>query len=110
MLPVIEKFMAARQLPDVTVVADAGMIPEANQKSIEAAGPVVHPRHEDLRRPLSGRQVAQGAPGRGDPRRARVHPALAGRAAAPAASSPSSPPAAARRTRSPAGADPMLAA
>ena len=28
----------ARQLPDVTVVADAGMISEANQKAIEAAG------------------------------------------------------------------------
>jgi hypothetical protein len=26
MLPVIEKFMAAHQLPGVTVVADAGMI------------------------------------------------------------------------------------
>jgi hypothetical protein len=38
MLPVIEEFMAAHQLPDVTVVADAGMISEANQKAIEAAG------------------------------------------------------------------------
>ena len=38
MLPVIEAFMAARRLPDVTVVADAGMISEANQKAIEAAG------------------------------------------------------------------------
>jgi hypothetical protein len=38
MLPVIEKFMAAHQLPDVTIVADAGMISEANQKAIEAAG------------------------------------------------------------------------
>jgi hypothetical protein len=38
MLPVIEKFMAAHSLPDVTVVADAGMISEANQKAIEAAG------------------------------------------------------------------------
>ena len=38
MLPVISKFMAAHQLPDVTVVADAGMISEANQKAIEAAG------------------------------------------------------------------------
>lgn len=38
MLPVIESFMAAHQLPDVTVVADAGMISEANQKDIEAAG------------------------------------------------------------------------
>ena len=38
MLPVIRKFMAAHHLPDVTVVADAGMISEANQKAIEAAG------------------------------------------------------------------------
>ena len=38
MLPVIEAFMADCQLPDVTVVADAGMISEANQKDIEAAG------------------------------------------------------------------------
>ena len=38
MLPVIESFMAAHRLPDVTVVADAGMVSEANQKQIEAAG------------------------------------------------------------------------
>ena len=38
MLPVVRKFMAAHQLPDVTVVADAGMISEANQKAIEVAG------------------------------------------------------------------------
>ena len=38
MLPVIEEFMAAHQLPDVTVVADAGMISDANMKAIEAAG------------------------------------------------------------------------
>jgi Transposase DDE domain len=38
MLPVIEEFMAARDLPDVTVVADAGMISEADQEAIEAAG------------------------------------------------------------------------
>ena len=38
MLPVIEAFIAAHRLPDVTVVADAGMISEANQKAIEAAG------------------------------------------------------------------------
>jgi hypothetical protein len=31
-------FMAAHRLPDVTVVADAGMISEANQRAIEAAG------------------------------------------------------------------------
>jgi Transposase DDE domain len=38
MLPVIEAFMAAHQLPDVTIVADAGMVSEANQQQIEAAG------------------------------------------------------------------------
>ncbi|HEY1675459.1 MAG TPA: IS1634 family transposase [Streptosporangiaceae bacterium] len=38
MLPVIESFMAAHQLPDVTIVADAGMVSESNQKQIEAAG------------------------------------------------------------------------
>ena len=38
MLPVIEAFMAAHQLPGVTIVADAGMVSEANQKDIEAAG------------------------------------------------------------------------
>ena len=38
MLPVIEAFMAAHRLPDVTVVADAGMASELNQKEIEAVG------------------------------------------------------------------------
>jgi transposase len=38
MLPVIEKFIADRRLPDVTVAADAGMISDANMKAIEAAG------------------------------------------------------------------------
>jgi len=38
MLPTIEKFMAAHRLPDVTVVADAGMISDASMKAIEAAG------------------------------------------------------------------------
>jgi len=38
MLPVIESFMAAHDLPDVTIVADAGMVSEANRKDIEAAG------------------------------------------------------------------------
>jgi hypothetical protein len=37
MLPVIKAFMVAHQLPDVTVVADAGMISDANMKAIEAA-------------------------------------------------------------------------
>ena len=38
MIPVIKEFMAAHQLPDVTVVADAGMISAANQKAIAATG------------------------------------------------------------------------
>jgi transposase len=38
MLPVITSFMAAHQLIDVTVVADAGMISDANQRAIEDAG------------------------------------------------------------------------
>ena len=37
-LPVLETFMAAHQLPEVTVVADAGMMSEANLKRIEDAG------------------------------------------------------------------------
>jgi len=38
MLPVIKEFIAAHALPDVTVVADAGMISVANMKAIEAEG------------------------------------------------------------------------
>jgi Transposase DDE domain len=38
MLPVINSFMAAHRLTEVTVVADAGMISEANQTAIQAAG------------------------------------------------------------------------
>lgn len=38
MLPTITTFMAAHQLRDVTVVADAGMVSDANKKAIEAAG------------------------------------------------------------------------
>lgn len=38
MLPVINAFKAAHRLTDVTVVADAGMISEANQVAIAAAG------------------------------------------------------------------------
>ena len=38
MLPVINAFKAAHKLSDVTVVADAGMISEANQIALQAAG------------------------------------------------------------------------
>jgi hypothetical protein len=38
MLPVILSFTDAHQLPDVTVVAHEGTVPEANRIAIEAAG------------------------------------------------------------------------
>jgi hypothetical protein len=38
MLPTITAFMAAHQLAEVTVVADAGMVSEANRRAIEDAG------------------------------------------------------------------------
>jgi len=38
MIPVIKAFMAAYSLPGVTVVADAGMMSEANGKDLEDAG------------------------------------------------------------------------
>ena len=47
MLPVINAFKAAHRLTDVTVVADAGMISEANQNAIAGRRVVVHPRHQD---------------------------------------------------------------
>ena len=37
-VPTIRAFMAAHQLTDVTIVADAGMISAGNQREIEAAG------------------------------------------------------------------------
>jgi Transposase DDE domain len=38
LLPTITAFMHAHQLGDVTIVADAGMISDANKRAIEAAG------------------------------------------------------------------------
>ena len=37
-VPAVRAFAAAHQLPDVTVVADAGMVSVGNQKAIEDAG------------------------------------------------------------------------
>jgi hypothetical protein len=37
MLPTLQAFMTTHQLSDITVVADAGMLSEANMKAIEAA-------------------------------------------------------------------------
>jgi hypothetical protein len=38
MVPVLRAFLEAHKLSDVTVVADAGMVSEANKRAIEAAG------------------------------------------------------------------------
>jgi hypothetical protein len=38
MLPTIQAFMTAHRLPDITIVADAGMISAANKTAIEQAG------------------------------------------------------------------------
>ena len=38
MLPVIDAFKTAHQLRDVTMVADGGMISQANQVALQAAG------------------------------------------------------------------------
>jgi hypothetical protein len=38
MLPTLTAFMVAHQLTDITVVADAGMLSDANKREIEAAG------------------------------------------------------------------------
>jgi hypothetical protein len=74
MLPVIEAFMTAHHLTDVTVVADAGMVSAANQRASRPQGcrssSGWHPR-----RSLRRRHVASRAPRPGHPGRARVHPA-----------------------------------
>ena len=88
MLPVITAFMTAHQLADVTVVADAGMISEANQHAIEDAGLSLHPRHPYCRGALRRRSVAPRAPRPGPPRRADLHPALAGHCGAESARPP----------------------
>ena len=78
--PTIRAFMAAHQLADVTIVADAGMVSAAQQAGDRGRGAVVHPRREDPRHPLRRAAVAARAPRRADPRRADPHPALARRA------------------------------
>jgi hypothetical protein len=76
-LPVIEKFMAAHHLPDVSVVADAGRISGANQKAIEAArlSFILGMKIPDV--PYQVAQWRRGASGREDPGRSHVCPALA---------------------------------
>jgi transposase len=79
MLPVIESFMAAHQLPDVTVVADAGMVSEANQKDIEAVG-LSFILGMKIPHVLYVVKQWRREPRRGPPGRAHLHPALARRA------------------------------
>ena len=77
MLPTIEAFMAAHQLRDITVVADAGMVSDANKRAIEAAGLsfIIGGRIPEA--PHVVANWRQGEPRRRDPRRADLHPALA---------------------------------
>ena len=82
MLPVINAFKTAHQLSDVTVVADAGMISEANQTALQAAGLSFI---LGARIPLPARRsprVARQAPRRVQvPDRSDPDPAVAGHAA-----------------------------
>ena len=78
MLPVITSFMAAHQLADVTVVADAGMISEANQHAIEDARLSFILGTRIPEEPYAVAQWAARASRPGPSRRAGLHPALAG--------------------------------
>ena len=88
MLPVINAFKAAHPLTDVTVVADAGMISEANQVALQAAGLsfILGTRIPYL--PDVVREWRDKHPDEADPRRVGAHPAVARnvRARRPAAS------------------------
>ena len=59
MLPVLHAFMAAHQLTDVTVVADAGMFSEANQAAIEADLRAFVETHLDLPDDVLGSRCEQ---------------------------------------------------
>ena len=60
-VPVMQAFAAAHGLPEVTVVADAGMMSEANLKGPRGRRADVHRRRPDPRRPLPGEEVAPGS-------------------------------------------------
>src|SRR5215207_8065419 len=74
-LPVIEAFAAAHGLPEVTVVADAGMLSEANLAAIEDAGLrfIVGARIPDIPYQVSEWRRASR---RADRRRADLPPAM----------------------------------
>lgn len=72
MLPTIKGFMKAHRLRDVTIIADAGMISEANRKAIEAAGLsfILAPSPASSRRAPAGRsRHSCGPPGATAPSR-----------------------------------------
>jgi len=74
-LPVLQAFAAAYALPEVTVVADAGMLSEANLKELEDAGLRFIVGARIRRCALPGRPVAKGPPRPADRRRPSLHPA-----------------------------------
>lgn len=68
-LPVIRSFMAAHRLPDVVVVADAGMVSDSHKKLLEAEGlsfilgaktPAVPPVIERWQREDPGQDIPDG--------------------------------------------------
>ena len=75
-LPVMQAFAAAHGLPEVTVVADAGMLSEANLAAIEDAGLrfIVGARIPDV--PYQVSEWRQDASRRADRRRADLRPAV----------------------------------
>ena len=84
-------FMAAHQLRDVTVVADAGMVSDGQQARDRGRRAVVHPRRADPRHPLRRRRSGGAStPTQTIARRADPHPALARRAAPTSAATRSS--------------------
>ena len=66
-LPAITSFIAAHQLCDVTVVADAGMISEANQHAIEDAGLSFILEHRIPEEPYAVKQWRREHPGQDIP-------------------------------------------
>ena len=80
MLPVIKAFMAAHDLPDVTVVADAGMVSEASQKQIKAAGLSFILGVKIPHVPYAVQQWRREHPDEETPDGDHAHPAVAGQA------------------------------
>ena len=61
MIPLMQRFMAAHRIAEVTVVADAGMMSEANQAD-RGRRLELHPRREAARGALRDQPVAAGTP------------------------------------------------